>query len=108
MKALVGMLFATAAFSLATAGIQATAANVDQSQQPKAGEQGPPKTVGAMQNAVGDKATNPEDVKRQTEGKPTMAQEAKKGDSGASHPGMTEHPPGTVGAAPGANETTRR
>jgi hypothetical protein len=47
--------------------------------QPKAGEQGPPATVGAMQNEVGNKATSPEDVKRQTEGKPTMAQSAQKG-----------------------------
>ena len=105
MKALVRTLFATAALSLAAAGASAAA---DQN-QPKAGEQGPPATVGAMQNEVGDKATSPEDVKRQTEGKPTMAQSAKKGDSDASHPGMTSNSPGTVGAAPGANsDTTRR
>ncbi len=110
MNALVRTLFATAAFSLAAAGVSApaTAANMDQN-QPKAGEQGPPATVGAMQNEVGDKATSPEDVKRQTEGKPTTAQSAKKGDSNATHPGMTNNPPGTVGAAPGTNpETTRR
>ena len=100
MTALV-TLFATAALSLAAAGASAQA-NMDQN-QPKAGEQGPPATVGAMQNEVGNKATSPEDVKLQTEGKPTMAQSAKKGDSDASHPGMTNNPPGTVGAAPGAN-----
>ncbi|MGA8771578.1 MAG: hypothetical protein WB610_14555, partial [Rhodomicrobium sp.] len=76
--------------------------------QPKAGEQGPPKTVGAMQNEVGNNATSTEDVKRQTEGKPTTARSAKKGDSNASHPGMTTNSPGTVGAAPGANPDTMR
>ena len=107
MKALVRTLFATAALSLAAAGAS-SAANMVQ-KQPKAGEQGPPATVGAMQNEVGDKATSPEDVKRQTEGKPTTAQSAKKGDSNASHPGMTNTSPGTVGAAPGANsDTTHR
>jgi hypothetical protein len=108
MNSLVRTLFATATLSLAAAGVQATAAGMDQN-QPKSGEQGPPATVGAMQNEVGNKATSPEDVKRQTEGKPTMAQSAKKGDSNASHPGMTNNSPGTVGAAPGTNpETTRR
>jgi len=109
MNALVRTLFATAALSLAAAGgsAQAIAANMDQT-QPKAGEEGPPKTVGAMQNEVGNKAASPEDVKRQTEGRPTTAQSAKKGDN-ATHPGMTNSPPGTVGAAPGANpETTRK
>jgi len=110
MKALVRTLFATAALSLAAAGAggPATAENMNQN-QPKAGEQGPPSTVGAMQNEVGDKATSAEDVKRQSEGKPTMAQSAKKGDSNATHPGMTNNAPGTVGAAPGTTpETTRR
>ena len=106
MKALVRTLLATAALSLAAAG--ASAANMDQN-QPKSGEQGPPATVGAMQNEVGSKATSPEDVRRQTEGKPTMAQSAKKGDSNATNPGMTNNSPGTVGAAPGTDsETTRK
>ena len=110
MKALVRTLLATAALSLAAAGASApaTAANMDQT-QPKSGEQGPPATVGAMQKEVGSKATSPEDVRRQTEGKPTMAQSAKKGDSNATHPGMTNNSPGTVGAAPGTDSgTTRR
>ena len=108
MKALVRTLFATATLSLAAAGRSGDRGDMDQN-QPKSGEQGPPATVGAMQNEVGNKATSPEDVKRQTEGKPTMAQSAKKGDSNASHPGMTNNSPGTVGAAPGTNpETTRR
>jgi hypothetical protein len=100
-------LFATAALSLAAAGASGPANTADQN-QPKAGEQGPPGTVGAMQNEVGNKATSPEDVRRQTEGKPTTAQSAKKGDN-ATHPGMTNNSPGTVGAAPGTNpDTTRR
>ena len=108
MSALVRTLFATAALSLAAAGVGAPATAAGQN-QPKSGEQGPPATVGAMQNEVGDKATSPEDVKRQSEGKPTMAQSAKKGDSNATHPGMTNNSPGTVGAAPGTDpDTTRR
>jgi len=102
MKTLVGALLA-AALGIGAAGAFAeTAQNQsDQpNQEPKAGEQGPPKTVGAMQNAVGDKATSPEDVKRQTEGRPTMAQEAEKKDGGTS-PERTQHAPGTVGATPG-------
>ena len=108
MNALVRTLFATAAFSLAAAGATplATAASTDQNREPKAGEQGPPATVGAMQNEVGNKATSAEDVKRQTEGKPTLAQEAQQGNKNGSHPGMTEHAPGTVGAAPGAHPTS--
>ncbi len=106
MKGIAKTLFATAALSLATAGASASAGAAE---QPKAGDQGPPGTVGAMQDEVGDKATSSEDVKRQTEGKPTMAQSAKKGDSDATHPGMTKNSPGTVGSAPGATpETTRR
>jgi hypothetical protein len=110
MKAFVRTLGAAATLSLglAGAGAPAIAAGMDQN-QPKAGEQGPPGTVGAMQNEVGNKATSAEDVKRQTEGKPTTAQTAKKGDGNATNPGMTNNSPGTVGAAPGANpETTRR
>ena len=109
MNFLARTIFATAALSLAVAGASAptVAAGMDQN-QPKAGEQGPPKTVGAMQNEVGNNATSTEDVKRQTEGKPTTAQSAKKGDSNASHPGMTTNSPGTVGAAPGANPDTMR
>ncbi len=102
MKGFVSTLLATTALSMMVAGANAqnTAANTAQNPEPKAGEQGPPKTVGAMQGAVGDKATSAEDVRRQSEGKPTMAQESQKGED-ATHPGMTEHAPGTVGAAPG-------
>jgi len=106
MNSLVRTLFGAAALSLAAAG--ASAPSTAAGQEPKAGEQGPPATVGAMQNEVGNKATSPEDAKRQTEGMPTTAQSAKKGDSNASHPGMTGNSPGTVGAAPGANPETMR
>ena len=109
MNFLARTLLAAAAVSFAAigAGAPTIAAEMDQN-QPKAGEQGSPKTVGAMQNEVGNKATSPEDVKRQTEGMPTTAQSAKKGDSKASHPGMTSNSPGSVGAAPGANPDTTR
>jgi hypothetical protein len=101
MKTLARALFA-AALSMGAAGAVAQTMQDTPSGQkePKAGEQGSPGTVGAMQNQVGNKATSPEDVKRQTEGKPTMAQEAQRGDE-ASHPDMTKQSPGTVGAAPG-------
>jgi len=57
-----------------------------------------------MQDVVGNKATNAQDVRRQTQGEPTLAQEAKRpGDIEPNRPGITEHSPGTVGAAPGAN-----
>lgn len=108
MTTIVRSLFTATALSMALVAGACSSSKTDsgqkqgqnQPQQPKAGEQGPPKTTGAMQNAVGDKATSAEDAKRQTEGKPTMAQEAQKGDQ-ASHPDMTEHAPGTVGAVPG-------
>ena len=99
-------IFAAAALGLAVAGAHAETTGSNAGQNPKAGEQGPPKTVGAMQNTVGNKATSAEDVRRQTEGKPTMAEEAKQGGDKASHPGMTEHAPGTVGAAPGTPHPT--
>jgi hypothetical protein len=65
-------------------------------QQPQA-----PKTTGAMDKAVTGIATSPDDVKRQTEGQPTAADEAKGATATAPKPGMTNNPPGTVGAAPG-------
>ncbi len=75
--------------------------------QPKAGEQGPPGTVGAMQNATGNIATSAQDVKRQTQGRPTMAEEGQEGNK-ASHPNITEHSPGTVGASPGTTPPSGR
>lgn len=114
MEGFVRALVATAALSMVIAGgsVHAMAANTGQAEEPKAGDQGPPATVGAMQNAAGNKATNPEDVRRHTEGKPTIVQEAQQGGQAATHPGMTGHAPGTVGAAPGATkpsgETARK
>jgi hypothetical protein len=108
MKIIAGALLATAL----TVGMAAAAEQTMQDTQSgnrelKAGEQGPPGTVGAMQGAVDNKATSAQDVQRQTEGKPTMAQEAQKGDTG-SHPDITRHAPGTVGAAPGNDPPSGR
>ncbi len=101
MKMLAGALVA-AAFSMGAAVAAAqTMQNMQSGQKdPKAGEQGPPGTVGAMQNNVQNKATSPEDVRRQTEGKPAVAEEAQRSDD-SMHPEVTKHSPGTVGAAPG-------
>jgi hypothetical protein len=110
MKTVAGALLAVGLSIGAAGALAETNSTMQQGEnpaQPKAGEQGPPKTVGAMQNAVGDKATSAEDVKRQTEGKPTMAQEAQEGDK-ATHPKITEHAPGTVGAAPGTTPPSGR
>ena len=67
----------------------------------KNGQTQAPKTTGAMDNAVGNLATSPQDVKRQTEGQPTAAEQGKGATATDPKPGMTEHSPGTVGAAPG-------
>jgi hypothetical protein len=104
MKIIAGALFATALTVGMTAAIAEMNENAQNGRQklsdPKAGERGPDGTVGAMQNSVDNKATSAQDVQRQTEGKPTMAQEAQKGDA-ATHPDVTKHSPGTVGASPG-------
>jgi hypothetical protein len=101
MRTLAGALLAAAlSVGLSAATAQTMQNTQSGKREPKAGEQGPPGTVGAMQNQVQNKATNPEDVKRQTEGKPTMAQEAQQGDA-ASKSDVTKHAPGTVGATPG-------
>jgi len=86
-----------------TAGTSpSTNSTVDGAASPKQGQKEAPGTVGAMNNATDAKATNPDDVKRQTEGKQTMAEEGKSGKSGeGSKPDMTQHSPGTVGASPG-------
>jgi hypothetical protein len=96
------MAIRTAAISALFLGLGVLSAN-SQTQREGAAPQAP-KTTGAMDRAVGGKATSPEDVQRQTEGKPTTAQEGRGERKGeATHPGMTQHSPGTVGAAPGAN-----
>jgi hypothetical protein len=73
---------------------------VDPAAQQKGAQQAP-KTTGAMDNAVGNLATSPDDVKRQTEGKPTAAQEGKGAGGTTPKPEVTQNAPGTVGAAPG-------
>jgi hypothetical protein len=81
---------------------QKTPSTVDAPAQQKGEQPQPPKTTGAMDNAVGNVATSPDDVKRQTEGQPTAAEAAKGVTASEPKPGMTtQHSPGTVGAAPG-------
>lgn len=77
---------------------------VDGKVDTKSGQKLDPGTVGGMGNAVGSTATSPEDVKRQTEGKPTLAEEAKGSTSQPTSPksDVTKQSPGTVGAAPGS------
>ena len=90
--------------ALGAAGVSAqqTPSTVDPAAQQKGDQKQPPKTTGAMDNAVGNLATSPEDVKRQTEGQPTMAEEGKGATATNPKPNVTEHSPGTVGAAPGS------
>jgi hypothetical protein len=91
---------------LATVAVNAqttSPSTADPPAQQKGAQPQPPKTTGAMDNTVGNLATSPEDVKRQTEGQPTTAQEAKGATATNPKPGITEQSPGTVGAAPGAN-----
>jgi hypothetical protein len=104
MRIVAGALAVTALTVGLTVAVAQTNQNAQTGQQnrsdPKAGQRGPDGTVGAMQNTVDNKATSAQDVQRQTEGKPTVAQEAQQGDA-ASHPDITKHAPGTVGASPG-------
>jgi hypothetical protein len=81
---------------------QTTPSTVDGAAKQKGDQPQPPKTTGAMDNAVGGVATSADDVKRQTEGRPTAADEAKGATATAPKPDVTQHSPGTVGAAPGA------
>ena len=78
-----------------------TPSTVDPAAQQKGDQKQAPGTTGAMDNTVGNLATSPEDVKRQTEGKPTMAEEGKGAGGTTPKPEVTQHAPGTVGAAPG-------
>jgi hypothetical protein len=74
---------------------------VDGAEQQNGQQKQDPKTTGAMDKAVGNLATSPDDVKRQTEGRPTAAEEAKGVTATAPKPEITQQSPGTVGAAPG-------
>ncbi len=109
MKTLVTFVFASALAGFGFFPVHAqtstgdkTPSTVDGKADLKAGQKQDPGTVGGMNNAVGDRATSAQDVQRQTEGKPTMAQEGK-GERPAegTKPGITQNSPGTVGAAPG-------
>jgi hypothetical protein len=87
--------------ALGMTGLNAQQSTADPAAQQKGDQKQAPKTTGAMDNAVGNLATSPDDVKRQSEGQPTAAQEGKGATSTAPKPGMTQNSPGTVGAAPG-------
>jgi hypothetical protein len=95
------LITAFLALGIAGANAQTTPSTVDSNAAQKSGQAQPPKTTGAMDNAVGGLATSPEDVKRQTEGQPTTAQEGKGQTATDPKPGTTQHSPGTVGASPG-------
>ncbi len=105
IKVLLPAIVMGAAFTAAHAQPGAgdkTQSTVDGKASTQSGQKMDPGTVGGMNNAVGDKATSAQDVQRQTEGKPTMAQDGKDGKSAqGAKPGMTQHSPGTVGASPG-------
>lgn len=78
----------------------ATTAPTDGTVEPQTGKKMDPGTTGAMQDATKGIATSPQDVKAQTEGRPTAADAATKGNPPASD--VTTRSPGTVGAAPGS------
>ena len=54
-------------------------AGQNQPVQEQNGQKNDPGTVGAMQDQAGNQAMSPEDVRRQTQGKPPMQQQALKG-----------------------------
>lgn len=95
------LALASTAASAQTSTQPGQPSTVDGTAQQKGDQPQPPKTTGAMDKAVGGVATSPDDVKRQTEGKPTAAEEAKGGTATAPKPDVTQQSPGTVGAAPG-------
>jgi hypothetical protein len=89
------------ALGVTVANAQAHVPSPDKSTVDGPAQQQDPKTTGAMDKAVGNLATSPDDVKRQTEGRPTAAEEAKGATATAPKPDITQQSPGTVGAAPG-------
>ncbi len=80
-------------------------AGQNQPVQEQNGQKNDPGTVGAMQDQAGNQAMSPEDVRRQTQGKPPMQQQALKGkpQQQPANPDPTGYSAGTVGAAPGTN-----
>ncbi len=88
----------------ASANAQAPAGQ-NQPVQEQNGQKNDPGTVGAMQDQAGNQAMSPEDVRRQTQGKPPMQQQALKGkpQQQPANPDPTGYSAGTVGAAPGTN-----
>lgn len=97
------ILIAGLALALGATGLSAqtqTPSTTDGAAQQKGQPQSPGST-GAMDKVTTGVATSPDDVKRQTEGRPTAADEAKGAAGTAAKPDVTQQSPGTVGAAPG-------
>jgi hypothetical protein len=69
--------------------------------QEQLGQKHDPGTVGAMQPQTGNLATSPDDVRRQTQGKPTAQQEGLKQSGPSNKTDPTGLSAGAVGAAPG-------
>lgn len=104
MKNISRLIAAGFVIALGASALQAqtrTPSTTDGPAQQKGAEPQMPGTTGAMDKATSGVATSPDDVKRQTEGRPTAADEAKGAASAAPKPGVTQQSPGTVGASPG-------
>jgi hypothetical protein len=83
---------------------QTAPSGTDKPAETKEGQKMSPGSVGAMENVTGGTATSAEDVRRQTQGKPTMRQEAQQRSNATDKkPDPTEYTAGSVGAAPGTN-----
>ena len=103
------LIVTCALVTLGSAGLQAQTqqpaqqapSTVDPAAQQKGAQPQAPGTTGGMDKATTGVATSPDDVKRQTEGRPTAADEAKGATSTTPKPATTQQSPGTVGAAPG-------
>jgi hypothetical protein len=111
MKTVSKLILAGAFAAMAASAVNAqtqTPSTVDPNAQQKTDQPQPPKTTGAMDNAAKGVATSPDDVKRQTEGRPTAADEAKGASSTAPKPDVTKHSPGTVGASPGNDPAQKK
>jgi hypothetical protein len=85
---------------------QQTPSTVDPPAMQKGQQPQTPGTTGAMDNATTGIATSAEDVRRQQQGLPTAADQAKGAQPAAQTPGLAGAPPKTVGASPGSDAPT--
>jgi len=106
-KLILASAFCAMAASAASAQTQ-TPSTADPNAQQKTDQPQPPKTTGAMDNAAKGIATSPDDVKRQTEGRPTAADEAKGATATNPKPDTANQPPKTVGASPGSDPAPQK